>query len=123
MVCKKYNIIEYLDKYLESSQFPSKFIWKKIVNKSIYNYENRIVVEKCLIDEALHGFNIVHNNFDMCDIWKVSQSDNNLLKHTTTSIYLISKLFDKPYKQVCPKCGNTTFNNAEHVLLNCINKK
>ena len=50
----------------------------------------------------------------------MSQNDHNLLKHTTTATYLICKLFDKPYKQICPKCGNTTFNNVEHVLLNCI---
>ena len=119
-ICKKYDIGMYLDNFIESSHFPSKTVWKKIINKSIYNFENKNTIEKCLIDETLHGFNILHNNYDMCEIWKISQKENKLLKHSYTSIYLTCRLFDNNFEQTCSKCGLVNFNNAEHVLLNCI---
>ena len=105
---------------MDSSHFPSKLLWKKNINKSIYKFENRITVERCLIDKTLHGFNILHNNYDMCEIWKISQKENKLLKQTSTSIHSICKLFNNDFEQTCPKCGLTNLNNAEHVLLNCI---
>ena len=120
IICKKYEIGTYLDNFMESCHFPSKLLWKKIINKSIYKFENRITVERCLIDKTLHGFNILHNNYDMCEIWKISQKENKLLKQTSTSIHLICKLFNNDFEQTCPKCGLTNLNNAEHVLLNCI---
>ena len=75
-VCTKYELLFYLEQYIKSGQFPSKLMWKKIINKSILGFENKRIFTNCQNDENLHGFNILHNNLNLSDIWKLLQEEN-----------------------------------------------
>ena len=119
-VCTKYELLFYLEQYIKSGQFPSKLMWKKIINKSIIGFENKRISTNCENDENLHGFNILHNNLNLCDIWKLSQEERKFSSKCTIAIKLICKIFSKPYEQTCSNCNSVNVNNVEHVLLYCI---
>ena len=65
--------------------------------------------------------NILHCNFNLNRIWALSKSNRHLSKQCCTGIMLISKIFERPYEQSCPKCGIISLKIVEHILLDCVN--
>ncbi len=55
----KYDLWEYFANYIRDGYFPSKTMWKNIVNKGIKLYEER-GYKDCLFDTNLYKFKVVH---------------------------------------------------------------
>ena len=112
-------MVTYLNKYIETGEFPEIHSWTNIVKKSVYSVANREYKARLLGEESLRGFLTINSEILPNMIWKFTQIYRDQLKYGRTVVLAISLLFCKPYLTKCILCSAQTFSIAEHTLLFC----
>jgi hypothetical protein len=70
-------------------------------------------------DILLHDYATLVNGDQPLKIWLLSRQNRAMSKQCHSAVYLLSKLFSRPYNSICIKCGLVIDNITEHLLLFC----
>ena len=99
--------------------FPSKWAWKRKVTEQINSCERTERLIRIQSDIILHDYLRINNIDQPLKIWLLSRQNSAMSKQCHSAVYLLSKLFSRPYNSICNKCGFVIENITEHTLLYC----
>ena len=116
-ICYKYGISNYIDKFANCGEFPSKWAWKKIVAEKVNMFESSERLKRIRNDIILRDYLLINSWDQPLKIWLLSRRDSSMSKQCHSAVYLLSKLFSYPYNSKCSKCGLVINNISEHLLL------
>ena len=71
----------------------------------------------------MHDYLIVNNTDQPWKIWLLSRHNSAMSKQCHSAVYVLSKLFSRPYNSICNKYGLVINNITEHLLLYCKKNK
>ena len=119
LICK-YNLSDYLKRYLETSIFPSKYAWKKILKQNIIENDHiRMSVSLTSFmeeDQVIHVFKLCKP----CRIWQICRERPEMKSQCQTVVSVLAKLFSFSRPEVCTKCDNLVENKVEHIINYCV---
>jgi len=126
-ILKKYSLWGYLDSYLQTGNFPSKFEWKGIVVQSINKVENEEWEKKIHRYDQLWLYKhvikeLAPNMWLRFGLYNTKMADNVslIVKVLCGSFYVNSQRFsgqDKVFN--CKSCGNYYNSPIKHAMLHC----
>ena len=115
----KYQLRHALEAYLESSIFPSKFAWKRILKSTLHesaisSWHNRIQTQD------FSRFTALHYDYSPHWIWYFSKEHRKLLPHCTSVIQMISSYAEvNSGNKFCIFCEVFYENIIDHCLHDC----
>ena len=115
----KYQLRHVLEAYLESSIFPSKFAWKRILKSTLHesaisSWHNRIHTQD------FSRFTALHYDYSPHWIWYFLKEHRKLLPHCTSVIQMISSLAEvNSGNKLCIFCEVFYENIVDHCLHDC----
>ena len=118
-VLETYKLSNHLINYIQTGDFPTKNMWKRIYKTAIYNYEQRAWSHRIEHDDHFRRFRSLHTKIERAIIWECAQ-DNNTLK----SAYIVSSLWTEQssvssQSVLCHMCGTVTEDPTTHLVTKC----
>ena len=124
----KYDLMDTLTEYILQDRFPSKNIWKKLVNEHVYEHYNKHWRDKIIKHGQLPMFAEIHSINEVSIWWLIGNSYpdhleqiNDVLRLLCGSFEIRGKRVNKPEmcRNHCDICSNDYVNPVEHALLHC----
>ena len=126
-ILKKYSLLEYLDYYLQTGNFPSKSEWKRVVVESLKKVENEEWGKKIHCYDQLRLYKHVIKELAP-NMWlrmgldntKMADNVSLIVKVLCGSFYVNSERFSGQDEVFyCKSCGNYYINPIKHAMLHC----
>ena len=115
----KYGLLQFLNEYIETGLFPTKFTWKTIINKTV-NLQAKIDVAQrllCCDQYSLLGNVIKPGNCS--PLWDIARANPNLLTACQTILNSIGLVTSRPFCQKCSLCNFIVDNITVHLMCFC----
>jgi hypothetical protein len=115
----KYKLLNYLTDFYETSTFPSKYAWKRIVKNSVFNVEESKWQSHISSSLDIRHFLHIHPYLKIHKAWHISRL-NPLLKEQAHHVVCICASW-RPMtcKGVCLLCRSSYSDLLIHVICNC----
>ncbi|MEW8545051.1 MAG: reverse transcriptase family protein, partial [Candidatus Thiodiazotropha sp.] len=115
LLLSKYNLTHYIASYLNTMELPSKLQWKHVVNKAVFEYEQRQWLLRVNSDADFERFKILQSKIGIASLYNISCMPNKKL------IVHIARLWTmKPSLQrVCDFCQLSVRDLLAHLLCDC----
>ena len=100
LICK-YNLLDYFKSYLETSLFPPKYAWKKILKQNIF--ENDHIRMSVKLSSFMEDAQVIHvfNICKPCHVWQVCRERPEMKSQCQTVVLVLAKLFAFCRPEVC----------------------
>ena len=113
----KYDLINYLQIFLNEARFPTKGAWKTIVRQSIHNFQSIAWTTRTETDRDFKMFRNLHHNITPAKIYKFDFSfDEIRLIKFVAKLWTVTPL---PSQQICALCEKTYHDPFQHAVLCC----
>ena len=89
-ILKKYNLGDYIHRYLATAMFPSKYAWKSLIKTKIRNFYEADWKERLNSDADFARLRIIHPELTLSNIWNVA-----LDKASAHATFLVARLWTK----------------------------
>ena len=115
-VLTRYNLVDYVTKYVQALQFPGKYAWKRIVNRAIFNYERNLWQERINTDIDFIRFKHLQLTIAPATIY----IEDTLMKDRATTMFLAKLWVMKPsVVRTCHLCGCAKQDILNHIVGDC----
>ena len=113
----KYKLNEYLENVIMGLQLPSKYCWKRIIGKSIRNYEMNQLNMLYAVDSDFSRYRKIHTTQNIYHLWKLptTVAELRLIQFIVKCITLIPQNLG----QVCSYCNYTFKDVFLHIVTSC----
>lgn len=121
-ICGKYGVGDVLLKYCRTGEFPSKFVWKRVVNSNIKIKHMSCLQSRILTEDiTLHDYSLIqpYTEIQPCQLWLISKSNRRYLRYSQAAVKFAHLLFVKPYTSRCKRCNKLTDELALHIAFYC----
>ena len=111
MILDTNKLSEYLNYFYETSTFPTKQIWKRIIQKSVFEHEEaKLQISISLTPEIIH-FLQIHPTLNMHKAWEIAHSTPLLKKQAHHAIMFALRGGHGHLKDCAPfvKCNTLIF--------------
>ena len=115
----KYDLTGYIDKYQESSVFPSKLAWKNVIRIRINNFDDSVLKSKNT-KLSHRQWDALFKSYRPCYIWTLQSKYPWLKRYLQKLVYIPCKLFSFEKPRICSKCTLLTEHPVAHLILHCI---
>ncbi|CAG2233240.1 unnamed protein product [Mytilus edulis] len=116
----KYHLSDYLTKFMDSGHFPSQRIWKRIVHRSIFEYELKEWQQRINIDSDFNIFKKIHKVFQPHPAWTVALDFPYLRKQANYIVSLCCLVHNTNSDSIlCDKCGKLFTDPCIHAISSC----
>ncbi|CAG2187884.1 unnamed protein product [Mytilus edulis] len=116
----KYHLSDYLTKFMDSGNFPSQRIWKRIVHRSIFEYELNEWQQRINIDSDFNIFKKIHKVFQPHPAWTVALDFPYLRKQANYIVSLCCLVHNTNSDSIlCDKCGKLFTDPCIHAISSC----
>ena len=113
-VCKEYGLYDLVKSSMETGEYISKVLWKRVVRESLANLEHKRWRINCKLYRTLHFMSVYH----MSAWWLHAYHDHAFSKQNRVILRLLLNV--KMYAEIiCPCCDINVVNCAVHVLFGC----
>jgi hypothetical protein len=120
----KYRLTHFFSNFLSSGHFPSKLSWKKVVRKSVDDFERSQRFSDMLLDESFSPFtSICSELLSPVPPWLLGKLNPCYFSKCSYVVKLLGLLFCREFLQSCYKCQFLTYNLAEHLVFECPNNE
>lgn len=119
-ILQKYSLNCVLESYLNSGQFVSKCMWKRLVNEAIVNYERQTIETRLQSNEPLASVIQISDPLSPCPLWTFSRYNINRQLQCRSAVVLMCRQFTELYPQYCPRCCIVTENKTFHCIYECL---
>ena len=117
-VLRKFNLEEYLQNYLANAVFPSKFVWKTIVNRKIREFYEIAWHERLNADDDFARFRTVQTDLSLSNIWTVCHE-----KSSAHAMLIAARLCATTQQNndliQCTLCHSATSDINKHIIIAC----
>ena len=113
----KYDILQFIAKYIDSGIFPNKRTWKKIVQNRIYMYESNKWLQRMRGQHMFERFMSIHPMIKPAIIWKCSSK--HLCLKTSKNISQIWIDVSPKIARVCKFCEYIYTDLYLHITTSC----
>ena len=119
-ILEKYNLLEYLQNFMQSGTFPTKGCWKNIVKSRISTVQQQLWLDRIDNNSEFRRFKKIHKElFKTCNIWNAAMLFPEIL-HKFAFLARLCTLVPKsiqvdPYK--CKHCQMQIYDELEHFFL------
>ena len=114
-ILSKYSLTNYLLDFTESSRFPSKLSWKRIVSKTVHAFHEAEWTQRMNTDNDFDQFIYLHNRLSVSAIWTLPISICDL--HVKYDIARVWTSLHHHYS--CTLCGSYGMNLYQHLTIDC----
>ena len=113
----KYKLNEYLENVIMGLQLPSKYCWKRIIDKSIRNYEMNQLNILYAVDSEFSRYRKIHTTQNIYHLWRLptTVAELRLIQFIVKCITLIPQ----NQGQVCSYCNYTFKDVFLHIVTSC----
>jgi hypothetical protein len=117
----KFNLLHFLNSYIDKGTFPSKFKWKNIIKSALCRNESlersdRLGAEQVFAPYLMHRVDIL----TPIPIWYLAKQCPNILRECKKTANLLGRLFSIEFYQVCKFCGCLYTNGGIHAMFDCV---
>ena len=117
---KKYNLLSYLTKFLETGSFPSKLVWKSTIHRTVTSVAEAEWFNRVNSCTNLRNFLQVKPILQLpTEIVYLSRFDTRLKRSCELFLLIVCKLFSDTFTNKCPKCLSDIDSVVEHMLCFC----
>ncbi len=116
-ICKEYGICEIVRSALESGEYMSKMLWKRMIKDTIGKLETKRWSIKCKMYKTLYFMSSY--KFKMSVWWIHAYHDHSFARQNRIIVKLLLNVFMYLEKD-CPCCNNYVANSVTHILFDCI---
>ena len=118
-ILDKNKLSEYLNYFYETSIFPTKQIWKRIVQKNVFEHgEAKWQTSISLTPEIIH-FLQIHPTLNMHKAWEIAHSTPLLKEQAHHVISVCASWRLRSSQGLCPLCKVQYSNLLVHVINYC----
>lgn len=116
---EQYALRQYLDQYLLTGHFPSKYSWKREIRSKINSHEvgnwyNRISAPE------FSRFRCLHSEFKPCELWVFSKKKPTFLPQCRSVVQMMSNLVtNNADRRICRNCNKVSTNIIDHCISEC----
>lgn len=104
---------------MRDAYFPTKFQWKRILRKHVYEYEYLQRMSRLTAScTAIHIDNMFSFN-KPCHLWLLGRSNLELKHKCFTAVSVLNKLFCYNKCEHCPMCKLFVDNSNVHIIYFC----
>ena len=122
-VLNKYNLESYWEKLITSDfeDFPAQHIWKRLVKKTVKDYEQGAWERRINADSDFDLFHKIHDKInEPAAVWKLARRHPNLLPSCKNMVQFIARTPKCDIDiQLCIYCGRFYTDIYQHVVLVC----
>ena len=115
---EKYDLISYLNEFVDEGTFPSKMVWKKTVKSHVLDYETNAWWNRMLTSRDFELFRSAHSELTLSNIWRVAQ----LRPDSLSLMQFLAKQLCKVVEESdfeCDKCLCLCRNELYHRVSLC----
>jgi len=116
----KYNLLDVVESFINTSFFPSRYQWKRLVrgcvNSKGSNSRHIYMLGKGCFSAYLQN---CCNILSPSPIWFLAQQYPHMLPECQSTAILLSKLFCNDFAKTCEKCGDSVSNLTLHIVHYC----
>ncbi|KAH3750591.1 hypothetical protein DPMN_185118 [Dreissena polymorpha] len=115
----KIGLLQFLNEYIETGLFPTKFTWKMIIDKTV-NLQTKLDVAQRLLcsDQYTLQENVIKPG-NGSPLWDIARANPNLLTACQTILNSIGLVTSRPFSQKCSLCNLTVDNITVHLMCFC----
>jgi hypothetical protein len=113
----KYNLMNYLQSFVNETKFPRKFSWKNIIRQSIHNYQLESWLNRTETDRDFLMFRDLHHSITPARIYKFDFSFDDI-----KFIKFVAKLWTVIPLEIlktCTLCNEVYNDPIQHATLWC----
>ena len=103
-ILNKYNLMQYIDYYIQTAYFPTKYMWKSVLKRSIFKpmldgRKDRIssIIPTVKFEEY---FSVTGDAF----IWHFARRNPECLYLCFSAMYILTKLLSSKFIECCNLC-------------------
>ena len=112
----KYGLMNYINQYLCTGQFPTKHQWKSIVSNAIKQHQESKWHDSIALRPELHRFSTIHRSFTGHHLWQLCYKHPN----RQLDLGLIIRLGATPVlKMKCIYCNKIVCDIIQHYIISC----
>ena len=117
---KKYSLSAYLTAYLECGSFPSKYVWKSILRRSVTNVAETDWFDRVTSCTNLRDFLSVKTILQRpTELLFLSRFNSRFKKSCDLFLLSVCKLFSDTFTKKCPKCLSDIDSVVVHIFCFC----
>lgn len=114
----KYDMLSFLECYMEDTYIPEKRLWSKITNQSIEIREEKKWKSSVECRPELHRYNQIHNKLTEHRLLRLASINQQLNEKLLIMVKLRSIAIKEGH---CTLCSQLESDIVKHLLLNCMN--
>ena len=117
---QKYFLHQYMDIYLQTGTFPSRYMWKAILKRHVLNREKREYSER-LYEQPMIGHICRSLIVVGCPskLWMIARDIPCLTATCKLLNRIVGILYSKTFLHVCQKCDKMIDNRVIHTMCFC----
>ena len=115
----KYQLLNHLTEFFNTSIFPSKDTWKRIVKKSVFDFEESKWQAQILSSSDICHFLKFHPNLKMHRAWHISRLNPLLIEQAHHVISICASWRSMSCEGVCSLYHSKYSDLLIHVISNC----
>ena len=115
-VLDKYGLDNYMLQYYSNGTFPSKLIWKSLINAAIKRVEESSWYDRIYSDD-FSMFQHIQPLFGESFIWTLCRYNSNMSANCRNVIDMISRLSRYTADKLCSRCGDMYNDEVLHCII------
>ncbi len=121
ILINKYDLVNYLDAFVQTSNFPTKSKWKRMVKTSIMNTEVNEWKIRMNNESDITAFRNIHKSYEPHPALIIASKYPNLKKHAHYLISVCCLIHDITDANclLCDRCGKTFCDPIVHAVTSC----
>lgn len=118
-ILERYDLLQFIQQFIQDGLFPRKNLWKSTVNKAIMTYEQKNYADKLRSDPDLEHFFQIHPGIhEPSRIWKAAQLCPRwkVQLNSMAKVLTVSRENDLT---LCEFCGKFFTDIVAHIIIAC----
>lgn len=112
----KYNLGNYLDKYVEQGIFPSKLKWRSLVCNTVHKFEEQLWLLNVSNNRSMRRYMNIHKSLNYHILWHLVY----LYPEYRSALQLCIKVSSRSkFSRECTLCNKYAYDYDSHVILHC----
>ncbi len=118
-LANRYDLITYINDFIQNGTFLSKRIWTNLVTFKIQTIEQEAWLARMDNDVNFYLFKSIHPVIEPHRAWCLAKSFPSSREDAKYVIDMCCVIVNTDYELLCEKCGLLYYNIVEHLLVSC----
>ena len=116
-ILHKYELFNYMQRYLNSTDFPTTLRWKRIVHRALICHYTHNWDLRTIHNSTFRRFRLIHDSIAPSPIWINCDTRAEVIHATSAINALVFRQFYDTYQ--CKLCDMRTDDIMKHIVIQC----